>query len=56
MWKRYIIWQRGERDQAVVGKRCMGMNRRGKMIGMQGTGMDRRQGKVTGNIGRTRVC
>ncbi len=45
-----------KKDRNLKGERVDRKGRRGKRIGMQGPGMDRRQGKVIGNIDRTRVC
>jgi hypothetical protein len=45
-----------KKDRNLKGARVDRKERRGKRIGMQGPGMDRRQGKVTGRIDRTRVC
>jgi hypothetical protein len=45
-----------KKDRNLKGARVDRKGRRGKRIGMQGPGMDRRQGKVTGSIERTRVC
>jgi hypothetical protein len=50
-------WKGGRNlaDRNLKGTRVDRKGRRGKWIGTQGPGTDRRQGKVTGSIGRTRV-
>jgi hypothetical protein len=49
------IWQIGEKRQELERSKGGQERKERERIGMQRTGMDRRQGKVTGSIDRTRV-